>query len=53
MKITGEEAIRILKELKESAKTIEAYEDNIFEDYRNMAKYEIQEMIDTLLELDL
>lgn len=53
MKISGEEAIKILKELKESAKTIDAYEDDIFEDYRNMAKYEMREMVETLLKLDL
>lgn len=51
--IAGDKAIEILKQLQDSAKTIDAYEDDIFEDYRNMAKYEMRDIIDTLLRLEL
>jgi hypothetical protein len=51
-KITGEKALEILKVLKASAESFDANEDSCFTDERNMAKYEIREIIDTLLGLE-
>lgn len=51
--LTYKQAIEILKILQQSARTVDLYEDDIFADYRNMAKYENREIIDTLLSLDL
>lgn len=51
--VTGEQAIKILKELKESAETIDKYEDDVIADYRDMAEYEKREIIGRLLSLDL
>jgi len=52
-KITGEKALEILKVLKASAEYIRANEDTCIADYRNSAKYEMDEIIETLMSLDL
>lgn len=46
------EAIRKLKYLKACAETVDAYEDDIFDDYRQMARSDMREIIDILLALD-
>lgn len=51
--MTFETAMRILKELKESANTVLNYEDSVFSDYRNVAKHEKNEIIETLANLEL
>lgn len=52
-KITGEKALEILKVLKKSAEYIYANEDTCIADYRNSVNYEMNEIIETLLSLDL
>lgn len=51
--LTGEKALEILSVLKASAEYIRANEDTCIADYRNSANYEMNEIIDTLLALDL
>ena len=43
----------ILENLKDLAESVDAYEDDIFEDYRQIARYNMQEIIDTLLALEI
>lgn len=43
----------ILIELKESARRVYLYEDSMIEEYRSMAEYHKNEIVDTLLSLDL
>lgn len=51
--ITYEEAVRVLKDLKNLAKAVDAYADSVIEDYRWMAEYDNREIIETLMKLDL
>ena len=51
--ITGEKALEILKALKNDAQAVDAYEDSYFEDCRNAAKSYMNNIIETLLNLDL
>lgn len=46
------EAISKLKYLKSCAETVDKYEDDIFEDYRQMARSDMREIIDILLTLN-
>lgn len=46
------EAIDKLKYLKDCAETVDKYEDDIFDDYRQMARSDMREIIDILLALD-
>ena len=50
--ITYEQAISKLKYLKTCAQTVDKYEDDIFDDYRQMARSDMREIIDILLALD-
>ncbi len=50
--MTYKEAISKLKYLKACAETVDKYEDDIFEDYRQMARSDMREIIDILLSLD-
>ena len=50
--ITYEQAINKLKYLKSCAETVDKYEDDIFDDYRQMARSDMREIIDILLALD-
>ena len=43
----------ILEQLKGLAESVDAYEDDIFEDYRQIARHDMQEIIDILLELEI
>ena len=43
----------VLENLKDLAEVVDTYEDDIFSDYRQMAKSNMREIIDTLLELEL
>lgn len=43
----------VLENLKDLAECVDAYEDDIFEDYRQMARHDMQEIIDILLALEL
>lgn len=43
----------VLENLKDLAGCVDAYEDDIFEDYRQMARHDMQEIIDILLALEL
>lgn len=43
----------ILEKLKGLAESVDAYEDDIFEDYRQIARHDMQEIIDILLELEI
>lgn len=43
----------VLEDLKGLAESVDAYEDDIFEDYRQIARHDMQEIIDTLLALEL
>lgn len=51
--MTTEQMLNILRGLKASAEYIDKYRDDIFADYRNMAEHEINDMIDTLKNLNL
>lgn len=53
MLITSDNAIKVLKRLKESAECVERNEDSIFEDERDVASYEMREIIETLLNLEI
>ena len=44
---------KTLENLKALAKSVDAYEYDIFEDYRQIARHDMQEIIDILLELEL
>lgn len=50
--ITYNQAINKLKYLKTCAETVDKYEDDIFDDYRQMAQFDMREIIDILLVLD-
>lgn len=50
---TLEEAMRILTDLQHTARSVANNQDSIFEDERGMARYEVQEIIEDLLSLDL
>lgn len=52
MTITYEQAINKLKYLKSCAETVDKYEDDIIDDYRQMARFDMREIIDILLALD-
>lgn len=43
----------VLENLKGLAESVDAYEDDIFEDYRQIARCDMQEIIDILLALEL
>ena len=43
----------VLENLKGLAESVDRYEDDIFEDYRQIARSDMQEIIDTLLELEI
>ena len=43
----------VLENLKGLAESVDAYEYDIFEDYRQIARHDMQEIIDTLLALEL
>ena len=43
----------MLERLKDLAESVDAYEDDIFEDYRQIARHDTREIIDTLLNLEL
>lgn len=45
-------AINKLKYLKACAETVDAFEDDIIDDYRYMAEHDMREIIDMLLEFD-
>lgn len=46
------EVINKLKYLKACAETVDAYEDDILDDYRQMAQSDMREIIDILLALN-
>lgn len=50
--MTFESAIRLLKELKESANTVLDYEDSVYSGYRNVAEHEKNAIIETLANLE-
>ena len=50
--ITYEQAINKLKYLKSCAEMVDKYEDDIFDDYRQIARSDMREIIDILLALD-
>lgn len=50
---TAEEAINLLKKLKADAMDFDRYEYDIFDDYRQMARVGLRELIDTLVELEI
>ena len=50
---TFERMYKLLEELKESAQTIEEYEDSVFADYRSMAESYTRDLLETLSQLDL
>lgn len=43
----------VLENLKGLAESVDRYEDDIFEDYRQIARYDMQEIIDILLNLEI
>ena len=51
--ITYGQAINKLKYLKTCAETVDKYEDDIFDDYRQMARSDMREIINILLTLNL
>lgn len=51
--MTAEQMLNILRNLKDSAKYIDEHRYDIFANYRNVAEHEIDDMIDTLKNLDL
>lgn len=42
----------VLENLKGLAESVDRYEDDIFEDYRQIARSDMREIIDTLLALE-
>jgi hypothetical protein len=52
-KVEYERLKSVLENLKELAECVDAYEDDIIEDYRNMAEHDMREIIDTLLKLEI
>lgn len=51
--MTLETAMKILKVLKEDANTVLRYEDSVYKDYRNVAEYHKNEIVETLANLEL
>lgn len=52
MKITSENAIEVLKDLKSSAEYYNTNYDDVIEDYRDSAEWEARDIIDTLLNME-
>lgn len=50
---TLEEAMHVLTDLQQTAQSVENYKDSFFADERGAARYDTEEIIETLLNLDL
>ena len=49
--MSADEIKAVLEDLISSAQTIDSYEDSVFADERDCARYETKEMVETLVKL--